>query len=113
MVEAFFRNHGLGPVLETLALSVSQRKVAELSTGLNALVYGVPASGKTTALKALVLGRLRAGSKPEEILALAATRESATKLRDELALEYQGSTPGPMARTLASFAFNIDRKSVV
>jgi len=110
MVEAFFRNHGLGAVLETLALSASQRKVAELTTGLNALVYGVPASGKTTALKALMLGRLRAGFKPEEILVLAATRESATKLRDELALEYQGSTPGPMARTLASFAFNILRE---
>lgn len=110
MVEAFFRNHGLGAVLETLALSASQRKVADLTTGLNALVYGVPASGKTTALKALMLGRLRAGFKPEEILVLAATRESATKLRDELALEYQGSTPGPMARTLASFAFNILRE---
>lgn len=110
MVEAFFRNHGLGAVLETLALSASQRKVADLTTGLNALVYGVPASGKTTALKALVLGRLGAGCKPEEILVLAATRESATKLRDELALEYQGSTPGPMARTLASFAFNILRE---
>lgn len=110
MVEAFFRNHGLGAVLETLALSASQRKVADLTAGLNALVYGVPASGKTTALKALMLGRLRAGFKPEEILVLAATRESATKLRDELALEYQGSTPGPMARTLASFAFNILRE---
>lgn len=110
MVDAFFRNHGLGAVLETLTLSTSQRKVAELPINLNALVYGVPASGKTTALKALMLGRLKSGMKPEEILVLAATRESATKLRDELALEYQGSTPGPMARTLASFAFNILRE---
>ena len=98
MVDAFFRKHGLGAVLETLTLSASQRKVAELPEGLNALVYGVPASGKTTALKALILGRLRAGYQPEQILGLAATREAATKLRDELALEYQGSTPGPMAR---------------
>ncbi len=110
MVDAFFRKHGLGAVIETLTLSASQRKVADLPFGSNALVYGVPASGKTTALKALILGRLRAGFKPEELLALAATRESATKLRDELALEYQGSTPGPMARTLASFAFNILRE---
>ena len=110
MVDAFFRKHGLGAVLETLTLSASQRKVAELPEGLNALVYGVPASGKTTALKALILGRLRAGYQPEQILGLAATREAATKLRDELALEYQGSTPGPMARTLASFAFNILRE---
>lgn len=110
MVDAIFRNHGLGAVLESLTLSQSQRKVADLPASLNALVYGVPASGKTTALKALVLGRLRSGVKPEEILVLAATREAATKLRDELALEYQGSTPGPLARTLASFAFNILRE---
>ena len=110
MEEAKFRNHGLGPVLESLALSPSQRKVAELATGKNVLVYGVPASGKTTALKALVISKLRSGLKPEELLVITANRDSATKLRDELALEFQGATPGPLARTLASFAFQILRE---
>ena len=110
MVDAVFRKHGLGAVLETLTLSESQVQVSKLSAGANALVYGVPASGKTTALKALVLNRLRTDLAPEQVLVLAANREAATKLRDELALEYQGSTPGPLARTLASFAFNILRE---
>ena len=110
MNEAAFRKHGLSGVLHTLTLSPSQSKVAGLAAGSSALVFGVPASGKTTALKALVLGRLHGGLRPEEILVLAANREAATKLRDELALEYQGSTPGPLARTIASFAFNILRE---
>ena len=110
MVDAVFRNHGLGAVLESLRLSASQAKVASLSSGQNALVYGVPGSGKTTALKSLVMKRLRSDLKPEQLLVISANRESATKLRDELALEYQGATPGPLARTLASFAFNILRE---
>lgn len=110
MVDAQFRKHGLGPVLDSLTLSPSQRKVAELAEGQNALIYGVPASGKTTSLKALVLSKLRSGFLPEQVLVITANRESATKLRDELALEFQGATPGPMARTLASFAFSILRE---
>lgn len=110
MVDAQFRNHGLGPVLDSFTLSASQEKVAVLPKGMSALVYGVPASGKTTALKALVLNKLRSGFKPEEILVITANRDSATKLRDELALEFQDATPGPMARTLASFAFSILRE---
>jgi superfamily I DNA/RNA helicase/RecB family exonuclease len=113
MVDARFRNHGLGPVLDSLTLAPSQKKIADLPLGKNCLIYGVPGSGKTTALKALVLNRLRGPLKPEQILVLAQTRESATTLRDELALEYQGSTPGPLARTLASFAFGVLRERAI
>ena len=110
MVDAVFRKHGLGAVLDSLTLSESQAQVSQIQAGQNALVYGVPASGKTTALKSLVINRLARDLAPEQILVLAANREAATKLRDELALEYQGSTPGPLARTLSSFAFNILRE---
>lgn len=110
MKDAHFRKHGLGPVLDSLTLTSSQRKVAELDSGKSALVYGVPASGKTTALKALAISKLRSGFKPEQLLVITANRDSATKLRDELALEFQGATPGPLARTLASFAFSILRE---
>ncbi|MEN9604287.1 MAG: hypothetical protein RL545_976 [Actinomycetota bacterium] len=78
MEQAHFRKHGLGPVLDSLTLSASQRKVAELAQAKSALVYGVPASGKTTALKALVISKLRSGVKPEELLVLTANRDSAT-----------------------------------
>jgi superfamily I DNA/RNA helicase/RecB family exonuclease len=110
MVEAVFRSHGLGSVLPGLELSNEQLQVAKLSSDSSALVYGAPGSGKTTALKALVINRLKSGAAPEEVLVISATRTSATKLRDELALEYQGSTPGPLARTLQSFAFQILRE---
>ena len=110
MVDAVFRKHGLGAVLDSLVLSDSQMQVSKLSSGSNALVFGVPGSGKTTALKALVMNRLNSDLRPEQLLVISANRESATKLRDDLALEYQGATPGPMARTLASFAFNILRE---
>jgi superfamily I DNA/RNA helicase/RecB family exonuclease len=113
MVDAVFRNHGLGAVLDSLTLSASQLKVSQLEAGQNALVYGVPASGKSTALKALVMNRLRTDLLPEQILVLTPNRDSATKLRDELALEYQGATPGPLARTLASFAFSILREKAL
>ena len=110
MGEAVFRSHGMGSVLPDLELSKEQLQLAALSADSSALVYGAPGSGKTTALKALVISRLTAGVAPEEVLVISANRTSATKLRDELALEYQGSTPGPLARTLQSFAFQILRE---
>ena len=109
MGEAVFRKHGLRQVLGSLTLSNSQRAVSELDSSVSAVVFGVPGSGKTTALKALALNRLRSGLKPSQLLVISATRDSATALRDQLAVEYQGSTQGPMARTLSSFAFNILR----
>jgi superfamily I DNA/RNA helicase/RecB family exonuclease len=45
----------------------------------------------------------------ESVLVLAANRESANRLRDELALQFQGATAGPLARTLTSFAFGVLR----
>lgn len=110
MVDAFFRNHGLEARLDSLTLTASQEAVVSASLAKNVLVYGAPGVGKTTALKASVLANLHAGLAPDELLVLAANRSAATSLRDELALEFQGATPGPLARTLASFAFNILRE---
>lgn len=107
MSETTFRRHGLEP--KAHALTASQRVVASLGAKDYAAVYGSPGAGKTTSLKALVLNLLDSGLKSHEILALTATRDSANLLRDELALAHQGATAGPMARTLASFAFSILR----
>jgi superfamily I DNA/RNA helicase len=73
---------------------------------------GWPGSGKTTALKAHFL-RLARETSPENILVIAANRTAAAKLRDELALAFQGSTLGPTARTLSSIAFSILRHSAL
>lgn len=95
-----------------LELSSAQREVAELSFGTVGLVVGWPGSGKTTALKELFLNLARS-AKPEQILVIAASRFAATKLRDELAIAYQGATLGPLARTLSSIAFSILRQDAL
>ncbi len=96
-----------------LSLSVGQLEVAALSASDRAVVYGSPGSGKTEALKALFLSQVRGDSGARldstEVLAIAASREAANILRDELALAFQGATAGPMARTLSSFAFQVLR----
>jgi superfamily I DNA/RNA helicase/RecB family exonuclease len=93
-------------------------------------VYGAPGTGKTNALSALHQQLvLECGLKPEQILVLAATRESAAVLRDRLLLElgraaFAGSeadqvdprvsdpayaVEGPLARTISSLAFAVVR----
>ena len=94
-------------------LFIGQQQVAALKLGTIAKVTGSPGSGKTTAIKALVVASIAAGAKPEEILVLAASRESANTLRDELAIELQISTGGPLARTLTSFAFAVLRQKAI
>jgi len=95
-------------VAAEVALSPSQSEVAALEANVVAVVYGAPGVGKTTAAKAL-FSHLAKQMGPEQVLVLAANRESANRLRDELALGYQGATAGPLARTLTSFAFGVLR----
>jgi superfamily I DNA/RNA helicase len=96
-----------------VSLSATQARVALLPLDAKAVVYGSPGSGKTTALKALYLAKVAqdnpARVETHEVLAIAASREAANLLRDELALAYQGATSGPMARSLSSFAFQVLR----
>jgi superfamily I DNA/RNA helicase/RecB family exonuclease len=96
------------PVAAPVSLSASQSQVAQLQPNALAVVFGAPAVGKTTAAKAL-FSRLAREIGSESVLVLAANRESANRLRDELALQFQGATAGPLARTLTSFAFGVLR----
>ena len=93
-------------------LSPEQIAVSQLPLGSIALAVGSPASGKTTALKALFLNLARTSKTEggaESVVAIAGNRFAANKLRDELALAFQGATLGPLARTLSSLAFSILR----
>jgi superfamily I DNA/RNA helicase/RecB family exonuclease len=100
-----------------VSLSASQAKVAQLPLDAKAVVFGSPGSGKTTALKALYLAKVAkdnpARVETHEVLAIAASREAANLLRDELALAFQGATSGPMARSLSSFAFQVLRQQAL
>ncbi|NQX34196.1 PD-(D/E)XK nuclease family protein [Herbiconiux sp. VKM Ac-2851] len=73
-------------------------------------VIGAPGTGKTTALVEFVADRVeRHGLAPESVLVLAPTRQSATRLRDRVALQLGVPSSGPLARTPSSAAFGIVR----
>ncbi len=88
-------------------MSGSFLKVASLPASEISTVFGSPGSGKTSCLIARFLTLTDGGITPNQIIVIAATRESANTLRDQLALEYQGATEGPLARTLTSLAFSL------
>ena len=90
------------------ALDETQEAVLRLADGASAAVLGAPGTGKTTvlveALAERVLGR---GYGTDEVLALSASRASATALRDRIALRLGVPTNGPLARTATSLAFQL------
>ena len=93
--------------VNALELAPAQQKVRDLASSTLVPVFGSPGSGKTTALVARFLELVSQAASPDQLVVIAATRESANSLRDQLALEYQGATSGPLAKTLTSLAFSI------
>jgi superfamily I DNA/RNA helicase len=68
----------------------SLRSTLEISSGQH-IVLGAPGSGKTTALRHLAT-QLEQTIDPSQILVLTPTRQSASKLRDQLALASKRAT---------------------
>ena len=95
-------------------LDPSQRAVLDLPDEASAAVIGAPGSGKTTTLIELVAQRLgERGYVSTDLLVLAATRQSATALRDRLGLRVDIPTTGPLARTIVSAAYSVARAEAV
>ena len=90
-----------------LTLHSTQLKAVNLPAESVATVIGSPGSGKTSCLKARFLHLVDKGAKPEQVVVIAQSRDSANLYRDQLALELQGATAGPIAKTLTSLAFSI------
>ena len=88
----------------SLTLDASQRAVLALPDDASAIVLGVAGSGKTTTLVELAAERLAAGLDPARLLVVAGSRQAATALRDRLARRTAIVTPGPLARSMPSFA---------
>jgi len=94
-----------------VVLDATQRAVVDARAGRGAVVLGAPGSGKTTAAIELVAAAvLDDGLDPAAVLVLTPSRRTATVLRDRLALrlggaEGVGALPGPLARSLAAYAF--------
>ncbi|MEV8266159.1 ATP-dependent DNA helicase [Microbacterium sp. NPDC076911] len=98
-------------------LDAHQTAVVELDALSSAVVVGAPGSGKTTTLvarvAALTSGRGDDALDPDSVLVLTPSRQTATALRDELALAVGRATSGPLARSLTSFAFRLVRAACV
>lgn len=94
-----------------VALDASQEAVLDARRGPGAVVLGAPGTGKTATVVELVARAIQVdGLDPERVLVLTPSRRSATALRDRLALRLAGPAavlPGPLARSIASYAFGI------
>jgi superfamily I DNA/RNA helicase/RecB family exonuclease len=108
MVTTSFRPVADAETSAPVELDASQRAVLELPDGVSAAVIGAPGTGKTTALVEFVADRLQTRRwAPGSVTALTPSRSTATRLRDVLAARLDVPTPGPLARTVSSLAFDV------
>ncbi|WP_395242679.1 PD-(D/E)XK nuclease family protein [Agromyces sp. MMS24-K17] len=97
------------PAADPIA-EADRARVLGLADGRSAAVFGAPGSGKTTLAVDAVVERIRErGYSSAEVLVLAASRGTATTLRDLLAVRLGQATRGPLARTANSIAFQVVR----
>ncbi|MGP6175698.1 ATP-dependent helicase [Microbacterium sp. A196] len=91
-----------------------QRVVVNAPVEASAVIIGAPGTGKTQTLIERVVHLLEERAlAPEEVLALTANRQAATVLRDRIGVRVGQATPGPLARSLGSLAFQIVRGAMV
>ena len=102
-----------GPGVRAENLDDAQRAVVASAIGASGVVVGAPGTGKTTAVVARVVALVERGVDPDEIVVLTPSRQTATALRDRLAVAVGTATSGPLARSVASFAFAIVRSCAV
>ncbi|MGP3536139.1 ATP-dependent helicase [Microbacterium sp. RD1] len=94
-------------------LDAVQRRVAAFPVDASGVVVGAPGSGKTASLVARVRRLVASGADPDTLLVLTPTRAGATAMRDPLGLAVARATAGPLARSLASFAYHLVRGAEV
>ncbi len=102
------RSTSLAKNLELKDLTPAQLEVVNHRTS-QLLVLGQAGSGKTSTLIAAIANRMAAGEDPNKILALTYGRQSASKLRDQIASANPTAhtVAEPIARTFHSVAFMI------
>lgn len=94
-------------------LDPSQRAVVGLPIDASGVVAGAPGSGKTASLVARVRALVAAGVAVDDLVVLTPSRSAATALRDPLGLAVDAATAGPLARSVASFAYHLVRGAEV
>lgn len=90
-----------------------QAAVIGLPATASGVVVGVPGSGKTATIIARLASLVHAGMHPDSVLVLTPSRQAATALRDRLAIAVGQATSGAMARSVASFSFQLVRAASV
>lgn len=85
----------------------------DAAVGASGVVIGAPGTGKTATLVERVATLLDGTLLPDEMLVLTPSRQAATLLRDRIGVRVGQATPGPLARSLGSFAFQIVRGAMV
>ncbi|MCK2026882.1 ATP-dependent helicase [Microbacterium sp. SSW1-47] len=92
----------------------AQRAVIMAPPTASGVIIGAPGTGKTTVLVDRIVRLIdEEGLRPEEVLALTPSRQAATALRDRIGVRVGQATPGPLARSLGSFAFQLVRGAMV
>lgn len=99
--------------VEDMTLDAAQRAVVIAPSDASAVVLGGPGTGKTRALVERVVHLLGNGFAPEHLLVLTPSRRAATMLRDHIGVRIRQATPGPLARSVGSFAFQLVRGAMV
>ncbi|WP_329608156.1 UvrD-helicase domain-containing protein [Microbacterium sp. KUDC0406] len=99
--------------VEGMTEDAAQRAVVTADADASGVIVGAPGTGKTTALIERVVHLLDGGLAPEQVLALTPSRQAATGLRDRIGVRIGQATPGPLARSVGSFAFQLVRGAMV
>lgn len=100
--------------VDRMTEDAAQTAVIGAEATASGVIVGAPGTGKTRTLIERVVRLLDGeGMRPEELLVLTPSRQAATALRDRIGVRVGQATPGPLARSLGSFAFQIVRGAMV
>lgn len=86
---------------------VAPEGIAGLDLGRSLAIVGSPLSGKTSALRQLVVELEKKGVQPAEIMVVTPSRMAAAILRDQIALDSKLASASPRARSISSIAHGI------
>ena len=100
--------------VEDMTEDAAQNAVIGAEVSASGVIIGAPGTGKTRTLTERVVHLLdTVGMRPEQLLVLTPSRQAATALRDRIGVRIGQATPGPLARSLGSFAFQVVRGAMV
>ncbi|WP_259363177.1 ATP-dependent helicase [Microbacterium esteraromaticum] len=102
-----------GYSVEGMSPDAAQLAVVHADATASGVIIGAPGTGKTTTLIERVVHLLATGVSADEVLVLTPSRQAATALRDRIGVLIDQATPGPLARSLGSFAFQLVRGVMV